>query len=171
MSGRLLIFCGIPGSGKTTIACLAARSDPGAVHIQTDAFRSKISEPTFSKEESDFVYGLATAAAREALDGGHLVILDATFGSSMRRERTLRALEGHYTRADVVHVSCDLQVALRRNAARAGRAAVPEERLVDILRKFEAPEGAIEVDSAKTSAEEAAEEIVRGVLYPLLPPE
>ena len=162
--GRLLIFCGIPGSGKTTIAGLVVKSDPDAVHIQTDAVRATISEPTFSPEESDFVYGTAAAAAREALDAGRLVILDATFGSRRRRERTLGALAGHYSRVDVVHVVCDLQVALERNAARAGRAAVPEAILLDMLRKFEVPQGAVAVDSSRTSPEEAAGEIIRVLL-------
>ena len=171
MPGRLLVFCGIPGSGKTTIARLVAKSDPEAVHIQTDAIRALISEPTFSHEESDFVYRAAADAAREALDEDHLVILDATFGSSRRRERTLDALVGHYSKADFVHVVCDLQIALRRNAARTGRASVPDANVMDILRRFEPPEGAIRVDSSRTSPEAAADEIIRTLLYPLVPPE
>lgn len=171
MAGRLLIFCGIPGSGKTTIARLVAKSDPEAVHVQTDAIRAMISEPTFSQAESEFVYRAATAAAREALDVGHLVILDATFGSRRRRERTLEALAGHYSRADFVHVNCNLESALERNAARFGAAAVPVANLMDIMKKFEVPEGAIEVDSSRVSPEVAADEIIRGLLYPLVPPE
>ena len=171
MPGRLLVFCGIPGSGKTTIARLVAESEPGAVHIQTDAIRGMISEPTFSAEESDFVYGVAVAVAKEALDAGRLVLLDATFGSGKRREKTLRGLAGRYSRVDFVHVTCNLETALRRNAARAGAAVVPRENLVDIQRKFEVPEGAIEVDNSRELPRVAADRIIRTLPYPLVPPE
>jgi predicted kinase len=169
--GRLLVFCGIPGSGKTTIARLVAKADPRAVHIQTDSFRGTITKPIFGAEESDLVYGMAVAAAREALGVGRMVILDATFGSSRRREKTLRALAGYYSRADFVLVVCDLQTALRRNAARPGQAAVPEGNVIDILSRFEEPEGALKVDSSKDPPEETADKVIRALLYPLVPPE
>ena len=170
MTGRLLIFCGIPGSGKTTKARLVAKSDPNAAHIQTDAIRRFITIPTISPEQTEYVYGVRTEAARAALDERRRLIIDATFGSARRREKTLRVLEGHYSRADFVLVKCDMQTALRRNGARIGEAVVPEGRAMDIILKFEAPEGALTVDSAG-DPQGAADEIVQRLLYPLLPPE
>ena len=166
--GRLLVFCGIPGSGKTTIARLVAKSDPPAVLIQSDAMRLAIPEPSYSAEESDLVYRSVIAAAKVWLDGGRLVILDATFGSARRRKSALAELAGHYARVDFVHVVCDLETALKRNSARSS--AVPPDRVRGILSAFEAPERAIVVDSSKTSPEAAAEMVLRE-LYPLVPPE
>lgn len=171
MLGRLLIFCGIPGSGKTTIARFVAKSEPLAVLIQTDAMRASVPEPSYSVEESDLVYRSAIAAAKVWLDGGRLVILDGTFGSARRRESTLSELSGHYSRVDFVHVVCDLETALRRNSARSGWAIVPPDRLKWILLAFEVPEQAIVVDSSKLSPEAAAEMVLRDLLYPLVPPE
>jgi predicted kinase len=171
MLGRLLIFCGIPGSGKTTIARLVAKSEPLAVLIQTDAMRSLVPEPNFSAEESDLVYRSAIAAAKVWLDGSRLVILDGTFGSARRRESTLAELSGHCSRVDFVQIICDLETALMRNSMRSGSAMVPPDRVKGILSAFEAPERAIIVDSSKLSPEAAAEMVVRELLYPLVPPE
>jgi predicted kinase len=169
VSGRLLVFCGIPGSGKTTIARLVAKSDPSAVHIQTDSMRAMIPAPTYSAGESDLVYRASVAAAKEALDSGRLVILDGTFGSRRRREVSLSALSGHYSRVDFVHVVCEIETALRRNTER--EAMVPEENLRSIFLSFDPPTQAIRVDTTTTSAESAAEFVIGALLYPLVPPE
>jgi predicted kinase len=165
--GRLLVFCGIPGSGKSTIAHMVARMSMPSVQLQTDGVRSMIAEPTYSAEESEFVYQACVAAAKVALDMGYLTILDGTFGSVRRREGTLSALEGHYSSASVVHVVCGLEEALQRNSKR--RKPVPEENLRGILAKFDIPEGAITVDTSKIDAEEAARIVVQAI-YPLVTP-
>jgi predicted kinase len=169
VQGRLLIFCGIPGSGKTTVAGLVAKTDPLAIHIQTDVIRSMIPEPNYGASESDLIYRSCVAVAKEWLDNGRLVILDGTFGTSRRRENTLAALTGHYSRVDYVHVVCDLETALRRNSART--AAVPEENVKGILSAFEPPTPALRLDTTKTAPEAAAEAVVRTLLYPMVPPE
>ena len=164
MPGRLIIFCGIPGSGKTSIARLVAKREPGAVHIQTDAVRFMITNPTYTSEESEFVYRACVAVAEEALDAGHTVILDATFGSARRRENTLAPLTGHYSRIDYVHVVCDLDTVLRRNAARESMAVVPEETIRSIHSTFEPPTPAITVDTSKITPDDAAGLVV-GALF------
>lgn len=169
MPGRLLVFCGIPGSGKTTIARLVAKNDPAAVHIQTDAIRAMISRPTFSVEESDLVYRACVAAAREALDRGRLVLIDGTFGSSRRRENTLSALAGHYFSVDFVYVKCELETALQRNSSRP--AAVPPDNVRSIYSAFEVPSTSVTVDSSMMAPEAVAEAVVRALPYPLVPPE
>ena len=169
MPGRLLVFCGIPGSGKTTVARLVAKTDPLSILIQTDAVRMMIPHPSYSAEESDLVYRSCAAIAKAWLDKGRLVILDGTFGSSRRREMMLAELSGHYAQADFVHVVCDLQTALERNAARLAK--VPPEKIEGIYAAFETPATALKIDTTKGDPEEAAEGVVVALLYPLVPPE
>jgi len=165
--GRLVVFCGIPGSGKSTIAHLVAKMSMPSVQLQTDGIRSMIADPTYSPEESEFVYQACIAAAKVALDMDYLTILDGTFGSRRRREEAISALEGHCAGVHVVHVLCGLEEALQRNARR--RKPVPEENLRGILSNFDVPEGAITVDTSETEAEQAALAVLR-VINPMVAP-
>jgi len=162
MPGRLLIFCGIPGSGKTTIAREVVKTEPHAILIQTDDFRRMVSRPSFSAGESNLVYQSCAEVAKVWLDDGRLVILDGTFGSRRRREGMVAALEGHCSRADFVHVVCDLKTALGRNSARDS--VVPPDRVNGMLAAFEAPLSALVIDSSKVTPHEAAQTIARELL-------
>jgi len=163
MPGRLIIFCGIPGSGKTSVARIVAKEDPTTVHVQTDAIRAMITKPAYSADESDFVYVACIEVAKEALDRGYTAILDATFGSARRRAATLAPLADHYSRVDFVHVFCDLETALRRNAGRASEAVVPEQTVRDMLSTFEAPSPAFALDTSRITPEAAAGLVVRAI--------
>ena len=167
MPERLVLFCGIPGSGKSTVASLVAKMSMPSVHLQTDGVRSMIAEPTYSAEESEFVYRACIAAAKVALDMGYFTILDGTFGSRRRRDGALSELEGYCLSIDVVLVVCGLDTAIQRNSRR--RVPVPEPNLRGILAGFDIPEGAITVDTSETGAEEAALLVFRAI-NPLIAP-
>jgi predicted kinase len=74
-----VIFCGIPGSGKTTIAHLVAEAMGSAVHIQTDTLRFMIPKPAYTWPEARFVYESIFLVGRQALQSGYDAILDGTF--------------------------------------------------------------------------------------------
>ncbi len=154
MRPPLIVFCGVPGSGKTTIARILCESMRGAVHIQTDTIRKMIARPNYSGPESEFVYDSCVQVAREALERGRPAVLDGTFARTLHRTRAFTALRGLYGRGIVVDVVCSFDTAKRRNGSR--EEVVPEERLRGIYASFEEPIGALRVDTDKRSAEESA---------------
>lgn len=154
MQPRLLLFCGVPGSGKTTIAAIVSEKLSRAVLVQTDNVRAMIAHPKYIGEESRFVYGAAVAIAAQALRSRYDAILEGTFPKEEFRMEALSALSRFSASQLVVYVTCDPELALQRNAAR--KAVVPEETVIRIYQNFEAPRNAITLDTGRLEPADAA---------------
>jgi uncharacterized protein len=100
---RLILTCGVSGSGKTWLAERLA-PELGAVHVRSDVERKRLvglgerqrsgaalEEGLYSARVSELVYERLCECAAEALGGGFPVIVDATFQRRAQRAR-LRAL-------------------------------------------------------------------------------
>jgi predicted kinase len=155
---RLLLFCGVPGSGKTTIATALSLKLSRAVLVQTDQVRAMLAHPRYTGAESRFVYGSAIATAGQALRFRYDTILDGTFPKEEFRREALSSLARFSVFQLVVYVTCDLATALRRNAAR--KEAVPEETIVRIYQNFDAPRNAVTLDTETLEAADAAAQVL-----------
>lgn len=115
---QLVVVCGLPGVGKSTVArAIADRLDADV--LRTDVVRKELFEaPEYTSDETRAVYDELLARARERLDDGRAVVLDATFKTRTRRHdaRELAADIGAEFR--LVYVDCDSEVVERRIAAR-----------------------------------------------------
>ncbi|HKA32320.1 MAG TPA: AAA family ATPase [Candidatus Binatia bacterium] len=144
----IILFCGIPGSGKTTIAeILATRlSATGRVKVLTsDRMRSPVYRRMFQ----------ALAAGRE-----DFLILDATFYKKEWRDRVAALAKGETV--VTVYLNCARETALRRNRER--RPNISERALHIVYHRMEPPDRPdLAIDTSKTMPEEAAELICRRV--------
>ena len=153
-----MIFCGIPGSGKTTIARLVAKDLRDCFHIQTDTLRSMISRPGYTKEESELVYRDCILIAREGLKAGYDTILDGTFLRDEYRDEAIEKLSRYFSSYLIVYIACDPKTAYRRNLSRRER--VPKKSFLRLYEMMQEPRNALRIDSARTRPREAASAIL-----------
>lgn len=137
---RLYLMCGIPGSGKSTVAENYAKSADNVIWVSRDQIRFSLlqeGEDYFSHENE--VLDLFYSSIQKYLDNGYDVIADATHLNSKSRYNTLSQLNLKDIELNIVYVNVPLQVALERNAKRTGRALVPQDTIKRMYRQKEAP--------------------------------
>ena len=83
----IVLICGLPGVGKTTIAKnLAPLID--AVILSSDKIRKElIPNPTYTKEERKLIYDVMVLIATYLQNSGTNIILDATFNKEDSRNK------------------------------------------------------------------------------------
>lgn len=142
----ILVICGPPGAGKTTIATtlarrLEARGEPVRLH-HSDAF---------SRRTYEQLYGRARADPEDTI-----TIVDGTFYK--RRWQTQ-----FHTLEDVrfVHVTATLETCLERNRTRAD--PIDEQGVHVVYREFDEPDAALEIDTDECDLEAAVDRIERAL--------
>jgi predicted kinase len=146
----IILFCGIPASGKTTIAeLLASRlAALGRVRILTsDRLKPPVYRRMFQDLENE----------RSELD---FLILDATFYKKEWRDRVAELAAGE--RVVTVYLHCPRETALQRNRGR--RPNISERALHIVYHRLQTPNDPdLTIDTSRNAAPEAAELIFRYV--------
>ena len=147
----ILIVCGPPGAGKTTIVTavrdrLEARDEPVPVRIHhSDDFSSRTYEQLFERARDDPVEAIT--------------IVDGTFYE--REWQTQFRTLGFREEIRFVTVTASLETCLERNRTRAD--PIEEQGVHVIYREFDAPADALEIDTGAVDVETAVDRIERAL--------
>ena len=111
----LILVCGLPGTGKTTLAERIAK-EHNAIHLNTDIIRRKyLKERTYSEEEKKMIYDKLFSETEESLKESKTVVLDGTFyKKELRKKATDIAKE--YT---IIECVLDEEILKKRLGKRA----------------------------------------------------
>jgi predicted kinase len=144
------MLCGIPGSGKSTVAAELVRRLGDVEVIATDVIGGRVGRYTKLRRQLD---GLAGRR--------RFVVLDGTFFSRDVRDEVRKM--GYPVL--LTYLKCPLAVCLERNEAR--RAAISIKGVIGMQRRFEPPgedERPLVIQTDRTDPEAAARRIYRAVV-------
>lgn len=120
----ITILTGCPGTGKTTVAALLAKSKPRGLHIPADVFYTFPAHPISpyrpaALEQNTDIIMAATQTAKAFAGRGYAVILDGIFGPWFLPV-IVGTLGPADTRLSYVILQAPLEIALRRVQERVG---------------------------------------------------
>jgi predicted kinase len=117
---RLVVVCGPPGVGKTTVSEGIADRIDGTL-VRTDVVREDVApDPEYTDAERKRVYEELFARGREALRRGENAVLDGTFQYRATREAAQSLAEEMGATFESVKVECAEPVVRERIAERTG---------------------------------------------------
>lgn len=131
MSSNLIVLCGIPGSGKTTLSEQIANEQDVVLHC----FDKR--QGAFSPTKAPSVRLQMCEDIAEDLRNGNSVVCDDLHTQSVWRENLLNAVAGTDCRKALIVMTTPLDECLRRNANRKCR--LPDAMIHSINGAYEPP--------------------------------
>ena len=135
----LILMCGVPASGKSTVANNLAQhfEEQKAVVISMDAIREKWFGTRKCQDRGDEVYAQSVDDILSAFENCDIVIYDATNRTRKARRKLVETIQKYYDcLVYCVFMDTPLEVALERNANRDKSIQVPPaviHRMFDTL--------------------------------------
>ena len=135
----LILMCGVPASGKSTVANNLAQhfEEQKAVVVSMDAIREKWFGTRKCQDRGDEVYAQSIDDTLSAFESCDIVIYDATNRTRKARRKVVETIQKYYDcLVYCVFMDTPLEVALERNANRDKSIQVPPaviHRMFDTL--------------------------------------
>ena len=133
---RLIVLCGVPGSGKSTYAVNKTINDTSIVWLSSDAFREKLYGDANCQDNPGKVFEAMQEETVKALNNGFDVIYDATSITRKARAGILNIVPKHVQKCCVV-IWAPIDICIERDKARSR--TVGKEVIDKMLKRFEAP--------------------------------
>lgn len=161
----LLVYCGLPGVGKSIASAYTADHLPAERHRSDEVRKELFPAPSYTAAESAATYDELLERARSDLESGENVVLDATFQSKENRDRAAAIADEADADALFVHVTCSLEVVEERLENRTDTISDAEfEQHLQLRESFDPIErDHVVVDNSGT-IEETREQLERSVL-------
>jgi predicted kinase len=116
----LVVVCGYPGVGKTTVAETVSDRLGGEM-LRTDVVRKElVDDPQYTDEETETVYEEVLQRSRRLIEDGTSVVLDGTFFKRDFRERADEIATQIGAELEFVRVQCDEETVEERIRQRNG---------------------------------------------------
>jgi len=114
-----VLVCGLPGAGKSYFSRRLAEQLPGII-VESDALRKRLRpSPTYSAQESQWLFSICHLLIEDLLREGITVIHDATNLIEKHRERLYRMCERLNIKPIVVWVEAPREIIIERFRDRA----------------------------------------------------
>lgn len=142
---RLVILCGIPGSGKSTYAKELLKLHPEWKYVSRDEVRYEfVSDQEHYFDRETDVYKEFCNRISMHLINGNTVIADATHISKASRIKLMNSLDIQPDEVIVVVLNTPFQICKERNSKRVGITRVPDDSMFRMKNKFKSPDARYE---------------------------
>lgn len=133
---KLILLCGIPGSGKTTYAKNYIEQNSNTIHLSSDAIRKELYGDENIQGNPGEVFTLMQRRATEKLNNGYDVLYDAT--NMTRKDRSgIIGVCPKFVKIECHIIWAPIEECIKRDAIR--ERTVGKEIINKMLKRFQAP--------------------------------
>ena len=133
---KLILLCGIPGSGKTYHAKKYIETHQNTIHLSSDAIRAELYGDESIQGDPNEVFSLMQKRAVEALNNGQSVVYDST--AMTRKDRSgIIAVCPRFVKIECHIVWAPIETCIERDAAR--ERTVGREVIDRMLKRMQSP--------------------------------